>query len=87
MSPEFSFNLKNDDIEDDASEGDEPVSMADVRESSKAPATEPRLHTLRDMVRSLALPSDRNTYRCPRSTLFDSSSKRSALRIVDPLLL
>lgn len=87
MSPEFSFNLKNDDIEDDTSDGDEPVSMADVRESSIAPATEPRLQTLRDMVRSLALPSDRNTYRCPQSTSSESSSKRSALRIVDPLLL
>ena len=56
MSPTFSFNLKNDDIEDDASDGDEPVSKADVRESSKVPATEPRLHTLKDMVRSLSLP-------------------------------
>ena len=56
MSPNFTFNLKNDDIEDDASDGGEPVSIADVRESLKAPATEPRLHTLRDMVRSLALP-------------------------------
>ena len=56
MSPKFSFNLKNDDIEDDASDGSGPVSMADVHESSKAPAMEPRSHTLRDMVRSLALP-------------------------------
>ena len=56
MSPNFTFNLKNDDIEDDGSDGGEFVSIADVRESSKAPATEPRLHTLRDMVRSLALP-------------------------------
>ena len=56
MSPTFSFNLKNDDIEDDASDGDEPVSRVDVRESSKVPATEPRLHTLKDMVRSLPLP-------------------------------
>ena len=55
MCPNFSFNLKNDDIEDDASDGGEPVSMADVHESSKPSATEPRLHTLRDMVRSLAL--------------------------------
>ena len=56
MSPLFSFNLKNDDIEDDASDGDEPLSTAEVRESSKVPAAEPRLHTLGDMVRGLALP-------------------------------
>lgn len=56
MSTTFSFNLKNDDIEDDASDGDEPMSTADVREGSKVPATEPKLHALGDMVRSLALP-------------------------------
>ena len=56
MSSTFSFNLKNDDIEDNASDGDQPVSRVDVREGSKVQATKPRLHTLKDMVRSLALP-------------------------------
>lgn len=55
MSSSFSFNLKNDDIEDDASDGDEAVSTADVRERLKVPAAEPKIHTLGDMVRSLAL--------------------------------
>ena len=52
----FSFNLNNDDIEDDSNDGDEAVSTADVRESPKTPAAEPKLHTLEDMVRRLALP-------------------------------
>ena len=55
MSSSFSFNLKNDDIEDDANEGDEPVSTPDVRESLMVPAVEPKLHTLGDMVRIPAL--------------------------------
>ena len=55
MSSSFSFNLRNDDIEDDADDDDKPVSTANVRESSKVPAAEPKLHTLGDMVRSPAL--------------------------------
>ena len=51
MSSSFSFNLKNDDIEEDASDGDKHVSTPDVRESSKVLAVEPKLHTLGDMVR------------------------------------
>ena len=51
MSSSFSFNLKNDDIEEDANDHNEPVSTADVRESSKVLAAEPKLHTLEDMVR------------------------------------
>ena len=52
----FSFNLNNEDIEDDPNDGDEAVSTPDVRESPKTPAAEPELHTLEDMVRKLAYP-------------------------------
>ena len=76
MSSSFSFNLKNDDIEDDADDNDEPVSTANVRESSKAPAAEPNLHTLGDMVRSPALSYQKKTYCRLQSILPDSSSKR-----------
>ena len=54
MSSSFSFNIKNDDIEDDASDGAEPVSTVDVCENSKVPGAEPKLHTLGDMVSSVA---------------------------------
>ncbi len=79
MSSSFSFNLKNDDIEYDASDGDEPVSRSDVHESSKAPAAESKLHILGNMVRSLALLWHRTTYHRLRSMLSDSSSKKIQL--------
>ena len=75
MSSSFSFNLRNDDIEDDADDDDKPVSTANVRESSKVPAAEPKLHTLGDMVRSPALSWHINTYCRLRSILSDSSRK------------
>ena len=50
MSTPFSFNIKNDDIADDTSEGEKLTSTDSGWENPDILAAEPKLHTLRDMV-------------------------------------